>query len=145
MDQIDLEILEHLQRNARLSLSELGRIVHLSQPAASERVRKLEESGAIRGYGARVDSAKVGLPLLAFVRMRYERSDNKPLHRLIEEMSEILECHHVTGEDCYIFKLAARSMEHLESLTKAIGALGPTTTSLVYSSPLTHRPLRATE
>lgn len=143
MDAVDLEILRHLQANGRMSLSELGRLVHLSQPATSERVRKLEETGVIEGYGVRVDTAKLGLPLLAFVRMRYERSDSKVLQQLIEKTPEILECHHVTGEDCYIFKVAARSMEHLEQLTARIGSLGATTTSVVYSTFLSHRPLNS--
>jgi len=143
VDAIDLEILEHLQANARLSLSELGRLVHLSQPAASDRVRKLEESGVIIGYSARIDTTKLGFPLLAFVRMRYDYSDSKPLRQLIGQLPEILECHHVTGEDCYIFKVTATSMEDLEALTKRIATLGPTTTSVVYSTLLSHRSVQA--
>jgi Lrp/AsnC family leucine-responsive transcriptional regulator len=102
MDGIDLEVLRHLQQDGRLNLSELGRLVHLSHSAVSERVRKLEDLGVIQGYAARLDMAKLGWPLLAFVRLRHESSDSAALLRLIENAPEIVECHHVTGEDCYI-------------------------------------------
>ncbi len=120
MDEIDLETLRHLQVNARLSLSELGRLVHLSRSAVSDRVRKLEDHGVIQGYGARIDTAKLELPLPAFVRLRPESSDSRALPQLIEGIPEIVECDHVTGGDCYIFTLAARSMKHMKSLTKRV-------------------------
>lgn len=75
--------------------------------------------------------------------MRYPTGNYKPFHDLLDTMPEILEAHHVTGEDCFILKVRARSMQHLEEVTGRIAGLGSVTTSVVYSSPLEGRPIRA--
>ncbi|ASN22735.1 Lrp/AsnC family transcriptional regulator [Streptomyces pluripotens] len=140
-DAIDWRILNVLQREGRASFADLARTVSMSASAVTERVRRLEESGVICGYGAVVDPGKVGLPIMAFVRLRYPNGNYKPFHDLVEAMPEILEAHHVTGDDCFIIKVAARSMRHLEELSGRIGGLGSVTTSVVYSSPLPRRPV----
>ncbi|GAA4884919.1 Lrp/AsnC family transcriptional regulator [Kitasatospora terrestris] len=139
LDSTDWAILEQLQQEARISLSELGRRVGLSPSAATERVRSLESQGVITGYAATVDLAKVGYPVLAVVRLKYPGNRHQPLRRLLAERQEILECLRTTGEDCYTLKLAATSMEHLEALVDELAGLGSTTTSVVYSRTL---PLR---
>ncbi|MFF5584942.1 Lrp/AsnC family transcriptional regulator [Streptomyces hygroscopicus] len=138
-DAIDWRILDVLQREGRASFADLARSVSMSASAVTERVRRLEEAGIISGYAAVVDPEKVGLTIMAFVRLRYPNSNYKPFHDLVEEMPEILEAHHVTGDDCFIIKVAARSMRHLEEVSGRIGALGSVTTSVVYSSPLPRR------
>ena len=75
--------------------------------------------------------AWVVLPILAFVRLRYPHGNYKPFHDLVEATPEILEAHHVTGDDCFVIKVAARSMRHLEQVSGRIGALGSVTTSVV--------------
>ncbi|MCH0560652.1 Lrp/AsnC family transcriptional regulator [Streptomyces sp. MUM 16J] len=140
-DAIDWRILNVLQREGRASFADLARTVSMSASAVTERVRRLEESGVICGYGAVVDPGKVGLPIMAFVRLRYPNGNYKPFHDMVEAMPEILEAHHVTGDDCFIIKVAARSMRHLEELSGRIGGLGSVTTSVVYSSPLPRRPV----
>lgn len=90
----------------------------------------------ISGYAAVVDADRLGLPLLALVRLRYPNGNYKPFHDLLETTPEIIEAHHVTGDDCFVLKVTARSMKHLEETTGRIGALGSVTTSIVYSSPL---------
>ena len=70
------------------------------------------------------------------MRLRYPNGNYKPFHDLLETTPEILEAHHVTGDDCFVLKVAARSMSHLEEVSGKIGALGSVTTSVVYSSPL---------
>lgn len=139
MDGTDWNLLRELQADARLSYSELARRVSLSQPAATDRVRRLEEQGVIDGYRAIVNLDRVGLPLLAFVRLRYGSGNYAPLHEALAETTEILECHHVTGEDCFILKVAAGSMPHLEQITGRLASLGAITTSVVYSTPLATR------
>ncbi len=141
LDATDWRILAVLQRDGRASYAELARAVSMSASAVTDRVRRLEESGVISGYAAVVDPERVGLTVLALVRLRYPTSNYKPLHALLDAMPEILEAHHVTGDDCFVLKVAARSMRHLEEITGRIGALGPVTTSVVYSSPLSRRPL----
>ncbi|MFR9788382.1 Lrp/AsnC family transcriptional regulator [Streptomyces sp. MB22_4] len=140
-DAIDWRILDVLQRDGRTSFADLARAVSMSASAVTERVRRLEEAGVISGYAAVVDPERVGLTIMAFVRLRYPNSNYKPFHDLVEAMPEILEAHHVTGDDCFVIKVAARSMRHLEEISGRIGGLGPVTTSVVYSSPLPHRPI----
>jgi len=141
LDAIDWRILDVLQRDGRISFADLARTVSMSASAVTERVRRLEEAGVIGGYAAVVDPDKVGLAIMAFVRLRYPNSNYKPFHDLVEAMPEILEAHHVTGDDCFVIKVAARSMRHLEEISGRIGGLGSVTTSVVYSSPLPRRPV----
>lgn len=138
-DDTDWRILDVLQREGRATFAELARAVSMSSSAVTERVRRLEEAGIIGGYAAVVDPERLGLPVLAFVRLRYPNGNYKPFHDLLGTTPEIVEAHHVTGDDCFVLKVTARSMKHLETVTGKIGALGSVTTSVVYSSPLPRR------
>jgi len=139
LDSVDWAIIEQLQREARISLSELGRRVKLSPSAATERVRNLESLGVITGYHAVVDLANAGYPVLAVVRLKYPGNHHQPLRRLLAERREILECLRTTGDDCYTLKVAAASMKHLETLVDELAGFGSTTTSVVYSQTLPYR------
>ncbi|MFF5972990.1 Lrp/AsnC family transcriptional regulator [Streptomyces sp. NPDC012769] len=140
-DATDWRIIEALQEQGRASFAELARAVSMSASAVTERVRRLEEAGVIAGYTAVIDQERLGLPILAFVRLRYPHANYKPFHDLVATTPEVLEAHHVTGDDCFVMKVAARSMKHLEQISGKVGALGPVTTSVVYSSPLPRRPI----
>ncbi|GCD47747.1 Lrp/AsnC family transcriptional regulator [Streptomyces paromomycinus] len=142
-DATDRRILDVLQHNGRAGYAELARAVSMSASAVTERVRRLEEAGVISGYAAVVDPARVGLSVLAFVRLRYPNGSDAAFRGLLESTPEILEAHHVTGDDCFVLKVAARSMKHLEEVSGRIGVLGAVTTSVVYSSPLPRRPISA--
>ncbi|MFG3252255.1 Lrp/AsnC family transcriptional regulator [Streptomyces sp. NPDC048172] len=139
VDETDIRILAALQRDGRASYAELARAVSMSASAVTERVRRLEESGVISGYTAVVSGEKLGLGILAFVRLRYPTGNYKPFHDLLASTPEIVEAHHVTGDDCFTLKVLARSMRHLETVTGRIAGLGAVTTSVVYSSPLPGR------
>ncbi len=139
LDETDRRILQALQRDGRASFAELGRVVAMSASAVTERVRRLQETGVIAGYSAIVNPERLGLPILAFVRLRYPSGNYKPFHDLLATTTEVVEAHHVTGEDCFILKVLANSMRHLEEVTGRISGLGPVTTSVVYSSPLSRR------
>ncbi len=102
-------------------------------------MRNLESLGVITGYHATVDLAKVGYPVLAIVRLKYPGNRHQPLHDMLAERREILECLRTTGDDCYTLKVAATSMEHLETLVDELAGFGSTTTNVVYSRPLPHR------
>ncbi|MEU2488518.1 Lrp/AsnC family transcriptional regulator [[Kitasatospora] papulosa] len=138
-DATDWRILDALQRDGRATFAELARAVSMSPSAVTERVRRLEEVGVISGYTAVVDPERLGMPILALVRLRYPNGNYKPFHDLTASTPEILEAHHVTGDDCFVLKVTARSMRHLEEVTGRIGTLGSVTTSIVYSSPLPRR------
>ncbi|PWI44107.1 Lrp/AsnC family transcriptional regulator [Streptomyces sp. ICBB 8177] len=139
LDVTDIRILEALQSNGRASYAELARGVSMSPSAVTERVRRLEEIGVVSGYTAVVSPAALGFDILAFVRLRYPTGNYKPFHDLLDTTPEIVEAHHVTGEDCFVLKVVARSMRDLERTTGRIAALGSVTTSVVYSSPLPSR------
>jgi Lrp/AsnC family leucine-responsive transcriptional regulator len=138
-DRTDWRLLEELQRDGRASFADLARAVAMSPSAVAERVRRLEEAGVIAGYRATVDPERVGLQVMAFVRLRYPTGNYRPFHALLDTTPEVVEAHHVTGEDCFVLKVLARSMRHLEEVTGRISGLGAVTTSVVYSSPLTGR------
>jgi Lrp/AsnC family transcriptional regulator, leucine-responsive regulatory protein len=139
LDPTDWAIINELQEDARLSLTQLGRRVNLSASATTERVRRLEAIGVITGYRAEVDLTKVGYPVLAVVRLKYPGNKHEPLHRLLAERREILECLRTTGDDCYTLKVAAASMPHLEELVNELTDFGSTTTNLVYSQTRQYR------
>jgi Lrp/AsnC family transcriptional regulator, leucine-responsive regulatory protein len=141
MDETDWRIVEALQRDGRASWATLGRAVAMSPSAVSERVRRLEENGVITGYTAVVDHHAVGLGILAFVRLRYPSGHYKPFHDLMASTPQVVEAHHVTGEDCFVLKVVASSMKQLEDTTGRLSTLGAVTTNIVYSSPLTRRGL----
>ncbi|MER8044434.1 Lrp/AsnC family transcriptional regulator [Streptomyces sp. NPDC094032] len=139
LDDVDWAIITQLQREARVSLSELGRRVSLSPSATTERVRRLEALGVITGYHATVDLSKAGYPVLAVVRLKYPGNRHQPLRHLLAERREILECLRTTGDDCYTLKVAATSMPHLEALMDELAGFGSTATSVVYSQTLPFR------
>src|SRR5215510_5898670 len=110
LDNTDWNILRELQRDARLSYNELGRRVGLSAPAAAGRVRKLEDAGIITGYGAWVDPAKVGMPLLALIQLRCDPGKCLLKTSTAEEFPEMLEMHKLSGSHCALLKVALASM-----------------------------------
>lgn len=140
-DRTDRAILAALQQDGRRSMAELARDVRMSASAVAERVRRLEDAGVIRGYRADVDPEALGYAVLAHLRLRYPSSTYGPLHTLLGEIPEVLEAHHVTGDDCFVIKVVATSMRDLERITGRIGALGSVTTSVAYSSPVVARPV----
>jgi Lrp/AsnC family transcriptional regulator, leucine-responsive regulatory protein len=139
LDDIDRKILKELQQDARISYAELGRRVGLTTPAVIERVRKLEDAGVITGYRAEIDTAKVGLPITAFVRMSITGVDYSHIIEVAEQSNEVLECHRGTGGDSFIIKVAVSSVEHLQQIIDKLTPYGITTTAIVLSSPVKRR------
>ena len=139
LDEIDRKILLELQSDARTSYAELGRRVGLTTPAVIERVRKLEDAGVITGYRAEIDTAKIGLPITAFVRMSITGVDYSRIIEVAEQSNEVLECHRGTGGDSFIMKVAVASVEHLQEIIDKLTPYGITTTAIVLSSPVKRR------
>ncbi|WP_338677966.1 Lrp/AsnC family transcriptional regulator [Streptomyces sp. SCSIO 30461] len=142
-DPVDRHILEIIQADGRITLSELGRRVSLSPAAVAERVRRLESSGVITGYGAHVSPARLGYGIQAFIRVSPYAGHGigHPRSRELFARPEVLEGHHVVGGDCWILKVATRDTVHLEGVLEQTSALGRTTTSIVLTSPRERRPL----
>lgn len=139
LDEVGWRIVKALQEDGRLSFAELGRQVGLSLPAVSERVRRMEEAGIITGYHAEVNLPKAGRPITAFIRMNVPRSCYPAFIALVQGLSEVLECHHLSGVDAFILKVALTSIPHLEALIDQLSRHGETTTSIVLSSPVARR------
>jgi Lrp/AsnC family leucine-responsive transcriptional regulator len=141
MDELDWNLLTLLQRNGRMSYTELARHVGLSVPAVTERVKRLEEDGVIEGYAARVNPAAAGYAVTALIAITVPQPGKAKFIKLLEGIPEVIECHHVTGADSYIMRLAAIGMADLERLIGRINLYGETRTSIIMSAPLPERGL----
>jgi Lrp/AsnC family leucine-responsive transcriptional regulator len=140
LDEIDCRLLTALQQDARLSFRALGREIGLSQPAVADRVRRLEETGVLAGYRAQIDRGRAGLPVTAFLRVTCTGDKFRAVHRLAEEQPGVLECHHITGEACFMVKAAAPDLPALERLIDRFREHGETVSSVVLSSVVEDKP-----
>lgn len=138
-DDIDLMLLQQLRTEARLPVNEIAKRIALSRPATTERIRRLERIGVITGYNADLDLHKIGRPVLAFIRVRAPGADARTLDQLIARTPQIIEWHHVSGEDCFITKVAAADLHGLEQVVNELAKLGQTVTSIVFSTRLNNR------
>jgi Lrp/AsnC family transcriptional regulator, leucine-responsive regulatory protein len=139
LDHYDSKILAELQRDARISMSELGRRVHLSQPAVTERVRKLELSGVIKGYHAVVDAARLGYGIRAIVRVG--RCEYASVIKRIEETPEVINAYNLTGEESWMLEIAVQDVPHLDEVLAKFCLLTETSTSIILSVAREHHPL----
>jgi Lrp/AsnC family leucine-responsive transcriptional regulator len=138
-DDTNRRLLAELQDNARLSLAELGRRVGLSSPAVAERLQRLESEGCITGYRTDVDPRALGYNLGAVIRVRPASRQLQRVAEIARASSEVVECHRITGEDCFFMKAHIRSIQHLEELIDRFTPYGQTTTSIIQSSPVPQR------
>src|SRR4051812_24000828 len=134
-------IVGELQADARTSLAELGRRVGLSPPAVADRVQRLEDTGVITGYHAAVDPSALGFPLTVIVRVSPAVREIPRIAKIAVDIPEVVECHRITGEDCFVMKLCLRAIGDLEGILDLFTPFGRTTTSVVQSSPVARRPL----
>ncbi len=139
LDSIGWKILVQLQENARIPFAELGRRVGLSTPAVAERVRRLEDAGIITGYRAQISAAKVGFPVLAFIRVNVVGDALPKFVKKAVKCPEVLEVHRVTGGESFIVKVAVKDHAHLEAVIDSLMPYVATTTSIVLSSSVPPR------
>src|SRR6266705_1736932 len=140
IDAVNRRVLEELLQDPRLTMSELGRRVGMSSPAVTERVRRLEETGVIRGYRLELDPVALGLPIAAYVRIRPNAGQLPRIAELAQQIPEVVECHRVTGEDCFVLKVHIPAIEQLDRLLDTFLLYGSTTTTIIQSSPVPPRP-----
>jgi len=133
LDAMDGKILDILQQDARTTLAEIGRRIHMSQPAVAERVKRMEAANVISGYHAHVNPAALGYGITAFIRVA-RRSNDMPVAVVAAQVPEIVECHSITGDDCSIVKVVAPSVAELEKVIIQLTRCGVTSTSLILSS-----------
>lgn len=140
-DATNLRLLHELQGDARLSLAELGRRVGLSSPAVADRLKRLEDEGVITAYRADVNPRALGYSLGVIIRIRPAPRQIAAVAQLARDTPEVLECHRVTGDDCYVMTAYVRDVEHLEQVIDQFVAYGQTTSSIMQSSPVPRRAL----
>jgi Lrp/AsnC family leucine-responsive transcriptional regulator len=141
LDAVNVRLIAELHRDPRLSMSVLARRVGMSGPAVTERVQRLERSGVIAGFRMEVDPAALGLPVAALVRIRPGPGQLPKIAEVAAGTPQVVECHRVTGEDCFVLKVHAPSVGALEEILDQFQLLGQTTTSIVVSTPVPPRPL----
>ena len=137
LDGYDIRILTELQTDARLPLAELGRRVHLSQPAVAERVRKLEAAGVITGYRATVNLTALGYGIRAVVRVG--RAEYARIVKLIAQTPEIVSAFNVTGEDSWVLEIAVTDVAHLDAVVSQMCLLAETSTSIILKTVREHQ------
>jgi Lrp/AsnC family leucine-responsive transcriptional regulator len=134
MDATDWKLLALIQREARLSFAELGRMLKLSAPAAAERLRRLEDRGVVTGYRAEVSPLALGRSLQVYFRVTVQPKDYSKFKKLMTTLPEIHECHHITGEESFILRAVLASVQSLEPMIEKLTGFGPTVTSVVLST-----------
>jgi Lrp/AsnC family transcriptional regulator, leucine-responsive regulatory protein len=139
LDGVNRRLLDALSDNPRLPTSELARRVGMSPPAVRERVARLEEAGVIRGYRLDVDPAAIGLPVTAWVRVRPGPGQLAKVAALAGQVTEVSECHRISGEDCFLLKVHVPTIEALQAVLDQFLLYGQTTSSFVVSTPVPPR------
>jgi Lrp/AsnC family transcriptional regulator, leucine-responsive regulatory protein len=137
LDTHDTRILAEVQADGRISIAELSRRVHLSQPAVSERLRKLETSGVITGYRATVNLQALGYGIRALVRVG--RTDYERMNQVLAQMPEVVNAWNVTGEDSWVFEIAVADVAHLDSVVTRLCELAQTSTSIILKALRQHQ------
>lgn len=139
IDETDRRLLEELLDDARLSLKELGARVGLSSPSVSDRLRRMEEGGVIRGFTVDVDPSALGYLFQAIVRVRPLPGTLHVVQKLLADIPQIVECDKVTGDDCFYARLHVRSMEELDHLLDRVAEKAETSTAVVKAQPIRRR------
>jgi len=139
MDKIDQQLLLALQQDSKSSMTKLGKQISLSQPAVTERVKKLEEKGVITGYQALIDRRKVNKAVSAFLLFQARHCNDFVAY--CETVEDVLEIHRISGQYNFLVKVIAETLEVLELKINDLGRFGDSTTLVVLSTPLENRPI----
>jgi Lrp/AsnC family transcriptional regulator, leucine-responsive regulatory protein len=140
LDAVNLRVLEELCSDPRQTMAQLGRRIGMSPPAVTERVRRLEEAGIIAGYRLDIDPAALGLPIALYIRVRPNPGQLRSIAELAQRIPEVVECHRITGDDCFLLKVHIPAMDQLDRILDRFLVYGSTTTSVIQSSPVPLRP-----
>ena len=134
VDELNLLLLEELQKNARTPLTELSRKIGLSSPSVADRIQKLEDQGIITGYTATINMEALGYSLGVYISIKIRFGQVHKFEEYIKTVPEISECHKLTGHDCMMMKGVVRDPKHLENLNTRLSIFGELTTSLILNS-----------
>lgn len=139
LDTVDTALVRALAENARQPVSALAQLVGLSAPSVSERLRRLESSGLLRGYTVDLDLKTLGYRLQAIVRVKPLPGQLHWVQRLLEEEPAVIECDKVTGDDCYIVRIVLRDIEELDAILEGFSERAETNSAIVKASPVPRR------
>ncbi len=131
MDALDLNILQILDADARRPYAEMARELGVSQPTIADRIRRLEGRGIVRGAMLCVDYARLGFHVSAYVRLRAKAAHKQRLAETARAMPQVIEMHSVTGDDCMIARVCARSVDELAEILQRLTTLAESSTSVV--------------
>jgi Lrp/AsnC family transcriptional regulator, leucine-responsive regulatory protein len=136
LDTIDRAIITALAANGRVTVRELAALIGLSSPSVTERIHKLEDAGAIRGYTVVVDPKVFGLGITAHVRLRAMPGEVKRVAQLLIDTPQVVEADRVTGEDCFLAKVVVCDVQELEALIDRFLPISSADTAIIQSSPV---------
>ena len=139
LDETDSKILNILETNGRISISELAQKVKMSAPSVTDRIRRLESRGIIKNFTVNIDLTKLGLEFEAIVRIKPSPGKVKIVEEMIIKQPRFISCDKVTGDDCFIAHLALKSIHELDELLGSFHLYAETNTSIVHSSPVKNR------
>lgn len=139
MDAIDKAIIAKLQENARIPLKKLAEFVHLSSPAVSTRMERMEKEGIIEGYSVRLKHEKLGYPIIAFINLDLDPVDKVRFYPYVRKNKHVMECSCVTGQYSILLKVAFAGTSELDAFIGELQQFGKTNTQIVFSSPVEHR------
>ena len=140
-DSTNVAILRAMSEAPRITTSDLARAVGMSAPAVRERVQRLEDAGVIRGMRLDLDPKALGYPIAVMVRIRPMPGQLPKIIELARASPRVVECHRITGEDCFILKMHLESLDVLDGALDEFLAYGQTSTSIIQSSPVPPRAL----
>tara|TARA_A100000171_G_scaffold30980_1_gene29290 strand:+ start:17241 stop:17690 length:450 start_codon:yes stop_codon:yes gene_type:complete len=133
LDALNWKILVHLQENARVSNSEIGRVVGISSPAVSERIKKMEDAGVIHSYRTVISPFETGYQLKAIITLRAFMGKLKPFLEKVKTYEEVLNCYRITGNENIVMEVVLRNQKHLEAFIDQLIFYGETKTQIVLS------------
>jgi Lrp/AsnC family transcriptional regulator, leucine-responsive regulatory protein len=134
LDRLDWKIVELLQSDARITNTDIGKKIGLSQPAVTARIQQLEAHGVIEGYSAKINLSLTGLHTSAWIRIRTTHAQIKQCLEAFASMPEVIEAYRITGEDCFAVRVVVTQMPQLEAAIDALAKLGAVSTSVVLAS-----------
>lgn len=140
-DSLNREILKQLQLNARISMTELSKLVGLTPPAVAERIKKLEDTGVIKGYFTQLSYLKAGYQLKAIITLKVFMGRLKPFLDKVPDFKEVINCYRITGNENIIMEVVLRNQNHLETFIDQLISYGETKTHIVLSNKIENAPI----
>lgn len=141
IDDLNWRILSSLQRNSRESFSSIGRKIGLTSPAVAERIKKMEDTGVLEGYVAKVSHSKLGYQLKAMITMKAFMGKLKPFLDKVTVLDEVINCYRITGNENIIMEVVLRDQFHLEKFIDMLIQYGETRTNIILSDVVSDAPI----